>query len=69
MIAFMNTLQKNRKHVKKGEQGQWNYALRYNKTITATFLPIKLFPCGDEFYIKNSRIFYNDLISIYAFIS
>lgn len=64
MIDFMNILQKNRKYIRLGEQAHWNYALKYNNTITATFLPLNLFPCGDEFYIKNNRIFYMDLKSI-----
>lgn len=65
MIGFMNILQKNRLLFSLGEQAHWQYALINNKTITTTFLSLKLFPCGDEFYKKGKRIFFNDLISIY----
>lgn len=65
MINFMNILQKNRLLFTLGEQAHWHYALRNNKTITTTFLSIKLFPCGDEFYVKGKRIFFNDLESIF----
>lgn len=65
MIEFMNILQKNRLLFYLGEQAHWHYALKNNRTINTTFLSIKIFPCGDEFYIKGKRIFYNDFISIF----
>lgn len=64
MINFMNTLQENRKKINLGEQAHWNYALKYNRTISVAFLPIKLFACGDEFYVKGGRIFFDDFKSI-----
>lgn len=64
MSQFMSILQKNRITYKLGEQANWNYALKYNKTINVTYLSIKLFPCGDEFYVKGKRLFYYDLFSI-----
>lgn len=64
MIRFMNILQKNRMYFSLGEQAHWNFALKYNKTINVTYLSLNLFPCGDEFFIRGNRIFYNDLYSI-----
>lgn len=61
----MNILKKNMRLFSLGEQANWNYALRHNNTINVTYLPIKLFPCGDEFYIRGRRIFYYDLYSIF----
>lgn len=68
MIEFMNKLQKNRFLFSLEEQAHWNFAILYNRSISITYLSIKLFPCGDEFYIKGKRIFYNDLKSINIFI-
>lgn len=64
MISFMKVLETNTKIFSFGEQANWNYALKYNRTISVTYLSIKMFPCGDEFYNRGKRIFYSDSYSI-----
>lgn len=48
-----------------GEQWNWNYYLKNNRTITVKYHRKRLFPCADIFFLRERRTFYNDRPSIF----